>query len=88
MTGIDKRVVSKYEKDQTVPSVKMANSIAKALDVSLDYLVNGSMDEKAKSTLHSTELLGKFKELESLPKSEQEALEKVIEAYLRDSKSK
>lgn len=37
--GVDKRVVSKYEKDQTVPSVQMAHSIANALEVSLDYLL-------------------------------------------------
>ncbi len=37
--GVDKRVISKYEKNQTVPSVMVANSIANALDVSLDYLI-------------------------------------------------
>ena len=37
--GVDKRVVSKYEKGQTVPSVMMASDIAKALDISLDYLI-------------------------------------------------
>ena len=37
--GVDKRVISKYEKGQTVPSVQMAQSIANALEVSLDYLV-------------------------------------------------
>ena len=37
--GVDKRVISKYEKDQTVPSVLVAKEIAKALDVSLDFLI-------------------------------------------------
>jgi Predicted transcription factor, homolog of eukaryotic MBF1 len=37
--GVDKRVISKYEKDQTVPSVLVAKEIALALDVSLDYLI-------------------------------------------------
>lgn len=37
--GVDKRVISKYEKGQTVPSVKVALNIATALDVSLDYLM-------------------------------------------------
>lgn len=38
--GVDKRVISKYEKDQTVPSVLVAKEIASALDISLDYLIN------------------------------------------------
>jgi transcriptional regulator with XRE-family HTH domain len=36
--GVDKRVISKYEKDQTIPSVTTAFAIAQSLDVSLDYL--------------------------------------------------
>jgi len=40
LIGVDKRVISKYEKDQTVPSVLVAKEIAKALDVSLDFLIN------------------------------------------------
>ncbi len=38
--GVDKRVISKYEKNQTVPSVTVAKDIASALDVSLDYLLS------------------------------------------------
>ena len=37
--GVDKRVISKYETNQTVPSVIMAYTIAQALNVSLDYLI-------------------------------------------------
>ena len=37
--GVDKRVISKYEKDQTIPSVLVAKEIASALDVSLDFLI-------------------------------------------------
>jgi transcriptional regulator with XRE-family HTH domain len=37
--GVDKRVISKYEKGSTVPSVKVALQIATALDTSLDYLM-------------------------------------------------
>lgn len=39
MIGVDKRVISKYEKGATVPSVKVALQIATALDTSLDYLM-------------------------------------------------
>ena len=40
--GVDKRVISKYEKGQTIPSVKVALQIATALDVSLDYLMGSN----------------------------------------------
>ncbi len=38
--GVDKRVISKYEKNQTVPSVMVAFEIAKALNVTLDFLIS------------------------------------------------
>ncbi len=38
--GVDKRVISKYEKNQTVPWVMVASEIAKALDASLDFLIS------------------------------------------------
>ena len=37
--GVDKRVISKYETNQTVPSVAVAQQIAQALGTSLDYLI-------------------------------------------------
>jgi transcriptional regulator with XRE-family HTH domain len=40
LIGVDKRVISKYEKNQTIPSVMMAAEIAKALNVSLDFLIS------------------------------------------------
>jgi transcriptional regulator with XRE-family HTH domain len=40
LIGVDKKVISKYEKDQTAPSVLVAKDITKALDVSLDFLID------------------------------------------------
>ena len=35
---IDKRIISRYETDKTIPSIDVAKKIAGALQVSLDYL--------------------------------------------------
>ena len=40
MVGIDKRIISKYETSRSLPSVETARAIAKALNVSLDYMLD------------------------------------------------
>ena len=36
--GTSREIISKYEKDLTMPSISIAKKIAEAFDVSLDYL--------------------------------------------------
>jgi transcriptional regulator with XRE-family HTH domain len=38
MIDIDKRIISRYETDKTIPSIDVAKKIANALEFSLDYL--------------------------------------------------
>jgi len=51
-------------------------------------LINGNSGEKAKATLKNTELLQRFKEVETLPDREQNVLLEIIGAYIRDFKTK
>jgi len=37
--NVDKRIISRYENNKTVPSIDVAKKIADTLTVSLDYLV-------------------------------------------------
>ena len=45
MTGIDANTFSRYERGIVTPSVEVADKIAKALDVTIDSLVNEKNDE-------------------------------------------
>ncbi len=40
--GIHKNVLGRYERNEVLPSIDIANKIANILDVSLDYLVGKS----------------------------------------------
>ena len=64
------------------------NKLADALGTSVDFLISGDKSEKAKASLKNSELLQRFKEMDTLPEQEQNVLIKVISAYIRDFKAK
>ena len=54
----------------------------------LDYLISCDKSEKAKASLKNSELIQRFKEVDSLPEEEQGVLIKIISAYVRDYRAK
>ena len=48
----------------------------------------GDKNEKAKASLKNSELIQRFKEVDSLPEDEQDVLIKIISAYVGDYKAK
>lgn len=85
---LSKSQMNRYENRGVQPPADVLNKLADVLDTTVDFLINGNKDEKAKATLKNNELLSKFKEMEALPDKEQNVLLNVISAYLRDYKSR
>lgn len=88
MIGVSKSQFIRYELDSAQPPADTLNKMAMALGTTADYLINGSKNERAKSTLKNSELIHLFTEIDSLPDQEQAILLKVIAAYIRDYKTK
>lgn len=82
--GIDKRVISKYEKNQTIPSVMVANAIANALNVSLHYLI-GSYKALF---IDDDEVINLLKNYNDLSESEKDTVKNVLKALKVYSKVK
>lgn len=81
--GTSGAVIGRYERDEITPSVEIANKIALALDVSLDYLVgNNSIIVKDKKILERIEAIT------DMPTDEQSQIFNVIDALLRDYNAK
>jgi transcriptional regulator with XRE-family HTH domain len=83
-TGISRDAISKYERGDAVPSVEYAKRIADALEVSLDYLVN----EDDKQEVLDNEVVKRVREVQKLPQLEKEKIFSVIDALVRDYKTK
>jgi hypothetical protein len=62
--------------------------IADALDSTVDFLVNGNTEDKAKASLVDAEVIRYFKEVDTLPTEDKTALLRVIAGFIRDVKTK
>ena len=67
----------------------MLNNLAQALDVTPDYLINGTLEDKAENTISDNELLMQFKKVEKLPEDKKKLVEEFLNAFLfKDSVKK
>lgn len=86
--GISYAQIGRYETKGSQPPAEVLKKIADALDATVDYLVNGSSDEKAKASLQDAEVIRYFKEVDTLPADDKLALMRVIAGFIRDVKTK
>jgi len=86
--NVSKSQMIRYETKGVQPPADILNKLADVLGTSVDYLINGNTGEKAQAALKNTELLQKFKEVETLPEREQSVLLEIIGAYIRDFRTK
>ena len=59
-----------------------AVKLAQALDATPDYLINGSLDDKAENTISDNELLMQFKKVEKLPGDKKKLVKEFLDAFL------
>ena len=82
--AISRDAVSKYERDEMMPSLENAKRIADVLKVSLDHLVS----EEAQPPVLDQRMVQRMHELQGLDQAEQETILTVIDAFIRDAKTR
>ena len=72
----------RYETKDVQPPADVLKKLANTFGVSIDYLVNGDKDQKAKETLKDEILLKQFRKINSLPEEKKSIVIDLIDAYL------
>jgi transcriptional regulator with XRE-family HTH domain len=86
--GVSYAQIGRYETKGAQPPAEVLKKIADALDANVDFLVNGSTEDKAKASLVDAEVIRYFKEVDTLPQEDKSALLRVIAGFIRDVKTK
>lgn len=74
--------LGKYEREEAIPSADILNRMAKALDVTTDFLLNGSLNDKARTTIKDDDLLLQFKKVEQLPQDKKKLVKEFLDAFI------
>jgi transcriptional regulator with XRE-family HTH domain len=82
LVGVHYTNIGRYERGEAIPSAQVLNKIAQALETGPDFLINGSLEDKATKTLSDNELLIQFKKVEQLPDDKKKLVKAFLDAFL------
>jgi len=85
---IDGRQVSRYENDRVMPSIEVIIKIAKAYNVSIDFLLIDEAPRRALTQPHLSKLAQRVMTLEDLSEDDEKSLLHLIDAIAAKNKLK
>jgi transcriptional regulator with XRE-family HTH domain len=86
LAGIHYSQIGRYEEKGATPSADIMAKIANVLEVSSDFLMNGSSDDLANTSLTDKELLNQFKAIENMQENDKSVVKTLIDAFITKKK--
>ena len=80
--------IGRYEEKGAQPSADILAKLANALEVKSDYLMNGTSDDLANSSLTDKELLNQFKMIEKMTEEKKSVVKIFLDAFITKDKIK
>jgi transcriptional regulator with XRE-family HTH domain len=74
--------IGRYERGEANPSTDILNRIAKALELSPDFLMNGTLEDKSAEAIGDEELLLQFRKVEKLPADKKKIVKELLDAFI------
>jgi len=84
--GIHYTQIGRYETKGAQPSAEVLSKLANTLEVSSDFLTNGTSDDLADSSLTDKELLNQFKQIEKMPEAKRSVVKEFLDAFITKDK--
>lgn len=74
--------IGRYERNEASPSADILKKMANALDVSTDYLMNGTTADLAAENIQDKTLINQFNRIAELSEENKTVVSKLIDAFL------
>jgi transcriptional regulator with XRE-family HTH domain len=85
--GVHGRHVGKYEKDKVMPNAETAVQLARAFEVSTDYLLMDEEEDKVSfKEINDTELKHSFESIDQMDSSDKETVKIFLDAFIKKKK--
>lgn len=73
--------LTRYETQGVQPNAEGLKRMAMVFGITIDFLVNGTTEQKAIDAINDAKLLGLFKQIEGLSTEDRIVISKLIEAF-------
>ncbi|MGA8163911.1 MAG: helix-turn-helix transcriptional regulator [Waddliaceae bacterium] len=83
--GTSGQIVGRYERGKMIPSIQVARKIAKAFDVTLDFLFTSHSKPKS---LEDKDMIRRLEALDKISDSDKKHLMHVVDAFIRDCQAR
>jgi len=80
--GFNKMLISKYETERSMPNMENLGKLARALDVTVDYMVFDNVPRNGRVEFKDLELLEIFKAAEVLAEEDRKTIKTIVDAIL------
>lgn len=80
--GTSAPIIGRYERDEIKPSIEVAAKISAELDVTIDYLINGT------AVLLDKKDVKRLQDIQKLNEADRQHILTTIDALLRDAKTR
>ena len=84
--GVHYSQIGRYENKGAIPSGDVLQKITNILEVSADYLLNGTTETLADNTLTDKELLNQFKTIEQFSTEDKNVVKIFLDAFITKRK--
>ena len=85
-SGVNSKLLSKYENGRIVPTADTLRKIAEGLDISADYLIFDNVPKDGRCQLNDLELFERFKEVELMDSENRKMIVNLIDAVIIKTK--
>ena len=82
VVGVHHSQIGRYEKGEASPAAEVLKKMANALDVSTDYLMNGTTSDLAAENIQDKTLINQFNRITELSTENKIVVSKLIDAFL------
>ena len=74
--------IGRYERNEASPSADALKKMANALNISTDYLMNGTTNDMAAENINDKTLINQFNRISELSEDNKTVVSKLIDAFL------
>ena len=84
--GVSLTQLQRYENKGVQPPANILKKLADSFNTSIDFLVYGDSDQKAKQLIQDSDLLAQFKAVEEMDGKDKSTIKDIIDAFIKRSK--